>query len=119
MPRDQGCREHIQRKLLVHILDKIPKPCKKELGTLGEDTSKQSQGAPEFVRREESEKSWMNFAGHKSWSREKGLKAWGTRDFHPCLGWAEPIPYSLSPCQSQLPWDSELPKTLNLCLLCT
>lgn len=64
--------EHIQRKLLVHILDKILKPCKKELRTLGEDTSKQSQGAAEFVRREESEKSWMNFAGHKSWSGEAG-----------------------------------------------
>lgn len=53
-------------------LTRSPSHARKELGTLGEDTSKQSQGAAEFVRREESEKSWMNFAGHKSWSGEAG-----------------------------------------------
>lgn len=54
------------------------------------------------------------------WTQElvggSGMKAGDTREFHPCSGWAEPIPYSLSPCQSQPPWDSELPKALNLCL---
>lgn len=114
MPK--ACVEHTQRKLLLHVLAKMLKPCKKELRTL--HTSKQSQGAAEFVRRELRE-----VLDKLCWTQElvqgREMEAEDTRQLHPRSGWAEPIPCSLSPCQSQPPWDSELPKALNLCLLCT
>lgn len=71
--RDAGSTS--RENCLSIFLTRSPSHARRSLCPLGEDTSKQSQGAPEFVRREESEKSWMNFAGHKSWLREKGLKA--------------------------------------------
>lgn len=118
VPRDQGCMEHIQRKLLVHILDKIPKPCKKGARNSGRG---HIQAKPRGCRVCQKGRV-REVLDELCWTQElvggSGMKAGDTREFHPCSGWAEPIPYSLSPCQSQPPWDSELPKALNLCLPC-
>lgn len=97
------------------ILLLLHHPCKKELRTLGEDTAKALLSLSEGAVKEVLDKlCWT-----QGLVEGRGMKAGGRRQLHPCSGWAEPIPCSLPPCQSQPPWDSELPKAPNLCLLCT